>query len=203
MKKLPLFPLAAASLMLAVTAACGGGGTTSPPARTGRAPQPGEIVINEFLADPASDANCDGTINTAQDEFIELVSSTTDTLDLSNVTISDAALLKHTFPVGAYLPPLIAVVVYGGGSPNCTVPADVAVSVASTGSLGLNNAGDTITVKDETGTIIDTMTYNSSTNDVSWNILPEGAPGGTYYLHSSISSSNYSPGVGTNGLPFP
>jgi hypothetical protein len=199
--------LTASIIALSFVAACGGGGSSSPPPpveRVGHLPLIGDIVINEFLADPDSDANCDGVTNTAQDEFIELVSTTTDTLDLSYVTIWDAASMKHTFPRGAYLLPLNAAVVYGGGSPNCAAPAGVSVTVASSGLLGLNNAGDTITVQDENGIFIDTTSYVTASNDVSFNLMPD-VIGAYFDLHTNHPGSvgNYSPATRATGSVFP
>jgi uncharacterized protein (TIGR03437 family) len=87
-----------------------------------------DVVINEILADPpdgiAGDANHDGIRDTADDEFIELVNSTTRDLDLSGFLLLTRSLtsttdtLRHRFPPGATLPAGTALVIFGGGSPN-------------------------------------------------------------------------------------
>ena len=203
----PLSVLLPVTLVLVIIAACGGGGGSSPPPpveRVGRIPVIGEIKINEFLADPATDANCDGTFNMIQDEFVELVSTATDTLDLSYVTIWYATTMKHAFPRGAYLRPQNAAVVYGGGAPNCTVPAGVPISVASTGGLGLKNTlGETIIVKNETGTVIDSASYVNATNDISFNRSPDVT--GDFALHTAVPGAvgNYSPATRVTGSAFP
>ncbi|HNR12774.1 MAG TPA: lamin tail domain-containing protein, partial [Thermodesulfobacteriota bacterium] len=79
------------------------------------------IVINEFLADPATgilgDANGDGLSSSTQDEFVELVNSSDTDLDISGWLISDSISTTHVFPTGTVLSPGAAIVVFGGGTP--------------------------------------------------------------------------------------
>ena len=63
-----------------------------------------DFVINEFLADPASaalegDANGDGTRDSSDDEFVELLNNGDD-IDIGGWMISDSSssALRHTFP---------------------------------------------------------------------------------------------------------
>src|SRR3989344_5867995 len=89
------------------------------------------ILINEILADPAGDANGDGIISTAQDEFIELLNSSDNPVDLSGWKLSDAIQIRHTFTLGTILSPHSFLVVFGGGSP---VLPGINWKVASTGT---------------------------------------------------------------------
>lgn len=89
-----------------------------------------DIVINEILADPpdglAGDANHDGIRDTADDEFIELVNSTTRDLDLGGYQLQTRALtsttdtVRHRFAPNTILPAGTAIVIFGGGSPDTT-----------------------------------------------------------------------------------
>ncbi|HIQ04221.1 MAG TPA: DUF11 domain-containing protein [Anaerolineae bacterium] len=168
---------------------------------------PGDVVINEILADPASgsagDANCDGTRDGVQDEFVELVNVTGGDIDLSNWTLSDAAMMRHTFAAGTTLPAYSAIVVYGGGTPSCDYHGAQAVT-SSTGGLGLSNSGDTVTLKDDGGTTIDDHTYGSEGGQ-NQSITRDPDLTGAFVLHSTASGSGgalFSPGTRVDGTPF-
>jgi hypothetical protein len=114
------------------------------------------LVINEFHADPAGDIsgdpNGDGTRDSGQDEFVELVNSGSNDLDLSGWTLSDAVQLRHTFPEGSIVEAGCALVVFGGGAPQGAFGGAL-VKTASAGSVGFNNGGDTITVTNGVSTL--------------------------------------------------
>ena len=83
------------------------------------------ILLNEFLADPpegtAGDANRDGTRDTSQDEFVELVNTTTHDIDISGYQLltrgtGTSDTLRHTFPSGSIVTACTAIVVFGGGN---------------------------------------------------------------------------------------
>jgi len=126
------------------------------------------LIINEILADPSStagDANGDGTINTTDDEFIEFVNVTGAPLDISGWTISDAVLLRHTFPASTIVTNQCGIIVFGGGTPTGAFGNTVVQIANGSGTeLGLNNTGDTITLRNGT-TVIATYTYGSEGND--------------------------------------
>ena len=48
------------------------------------------ILINEVLADPAGDANGDGSVHATRDEFVELVNTDAADVSLASWTLSDA-----------------------------------------------------------------------------------------------------------------
>src|SRR6266850_5744976 len=110
------------------------------------------VIINEYLYDPANsaagDANKDTVIDTSQDEFVEFVNVTNAPIDMSGWTLSDSVTIRHTFPGGSVVGPGCAIVVFGGGHPPINLFGGAVVQTASTGLLGLNNDGDTITLKD-------------------------------------------------------
>lgn len=117
------------------------------------------LVINEIMANPNGpgaadvDSNCDTTFNFADDEYVELVNDMTTSLDISNWTLNDGAGLKHTFAMGTVLAPGQAFVLFGGGSSTSDCTCGALFDVASSGSLGLNNSGDTVTIFDAMGTM--------------------------------------------------
>ncbi len=173
--------------------------------------QPGELIINEILADPpmdlAGDANCDGTRSASGDEFVEIVNITSGELDISGVTISEGT-VRHRFAPGTSLEAGLAIVVFGGGAPACSWPANVQVETASEGSnLSLSNNGETVVVADPGGIAIDAHTYGTEgDNNESLTRNTDGNPAAGFTGHSSHPDSGgaaYSPGTRVNGTAFP
>jgi predicted extracellular nuclease len=165
-----------------------------------------ELVINEFLADPASgingDANGDGTRDSGQDEFVELVNFGNSDLDLSGWTLSDAVQLRHTFPEGSIVEAGCAAVVFGGGAPQGAFGGAL-VQTASAGSVGFNNGGDTITMTNGVSTF--EVVYGSEGgNNQSLTLNPD-VTGEAYSAHSSVEASSgalFSPGTKLDGTKF-
>jgi endonuclease/exonuclease/phosphatase family metal-dependent hydrolase len=153
------------------------------------------VIINEVLLnEPGSDPN---------GEFVELVNVGTGAADLSGWTVADAALTRHTFPSGTLLPAGGVVVVFASAA---GIPAGTPGAVAaSTGALGLSNSGDTVTLRNASGTAVDTATLGSAlggTDAVSANRSPDATAGATFVLHTSLSSLLASPGLRASGAAF-
>lgn len=138
-----------------------------------------DLVLNEFLADPAGqgrqdvtpgtsgDVNCDGVRDALEDEFVELVNTTADTLDLSGITISDNRRIGHTFRVNTVLQGNRAIVVFGGGDVTASAcggwPANTQVIAASSGvPFNFTNPGDSITIATQDGTLLIFHSYGPS-----------------------------------------
>lgn len=171
-----------------------------------RPPRGGDLVINEVLADPpaASDPNGDGTASTTNDEFVELLNLSNEELDLTGVTVDDAAAdqtPRFTFPAGSTIGPGRAVVIFGGGDPATFGPLGGAVVfVARGGGLGLNNGGDSVTVRDVAGNLLAQETFGAEGGqDVALARVPDGAGGGLA-MHPA---PGFSPGAQTCGNAFP
>ena len=110
-----------------------------------------EILLNEIHADPdlvLGDANHDGSVHSDDDEFLEFVNIGEGSLDLSGWMVSDTVRTRFTFPEGSVLREGCGVVIFGGGDPGGDYGGSL---VFSAGSLGLNNSGDTITLRDADG----------------------------------------------------
>ncbi len=184
--------------------------TPSPAPTTTLTPAPpeGDVVINEIHADPAyglaGDANGDGYRDGGEDEFVELVNWTNHTVDLGGCTLSDSYLVRYTFVSTFEVPPGKAVVIFGGGTPTGDF-GGAAWDTANSGGygLGLNNSGDTVTLRDG-DYVYDSVTYGINGGlDQSLNRYPEKR--GFFYLHSELEGSGgslYSPGTTVNGDPF-
>lgn len=184
----------------------GNGGTDSE-SITITVTEPVYIVLNEIHADPAADlpgdANGDGTRDSTDDEFIELVNTGNSTLDLSGWTLSDAASVRHTFPQGTNLPTDRAIVIFGGGSPNGDFGGAL-VQTAAANLLSLNNSGDTITLKNAGGVTILEHSYGSEAGD-NQSISRDPDLTGSFVKHSEISAaagSLFSPGTKVDGSTF-
>ncbi|AOW18734.1 hypothetical protein LPB03_15295 [Polaribacter vadi] len=157
------------------------------------------IIINEILADPTGiDANGDGTIDTGDDEFVELVNLDITSHDLTGYTISDAGSVRYTF--GAItIPAGGSVVIFGDGT-----PTGISGFADTAGTLSLNNGGDTVTLANSGATTIATYTYGSEANSAE-SIGRNDDLTGTFVKHSTISSNpvTASPGrYNSSNLPF-
>ncbi len=172
------------------------------------APVAGDLKINEVLAadSTTNDSNCDGSTSGTNDEFIELVNVSTNTLDLTGVTIADPNATVFTFAAQASgsltLAPGKAVVIWAGGAPACAGVTNWFLGTG--GTLSLNDAGDTITVATggATPVTIATATWGQSTAGVSWNLMPD-VTGTAYALHTAVmAGANSSAGLKANGTAF-
>ncbi|MFY9558225.1 MAG: IPT/TIG domain-containing protein, partial [Blastocatellia bacterium] len=168
------------------------------------------IGINEYLADPsealAGDANGDGVRDGSQDELIEVVNRTGMPIDAGGYSISDADALRFTFPPGTMIPAAEAAVVFGGGNPTGDFGNAQANGLVFTSSLSLNNGGDTITLKDNHGAVIESITFGSTEGNANQSINRNPDVSGiSFATHSSIAGSGgrvFSPGAQVNGNPF-
>jgi hypothetical protein len=165
-----------------------------------------DFVINEIHADPAGDlsgdANGDGVRDATQDEFVELVNTSASDLDVSGWTLSDGFGARHVFPPGSVVESGCSVVVFGGNTPTGTFGASL-VQTASSGALGLNNGGDTITLSDGV-TSLSVSFGGEGGNDQSLTLEPD-VTGASYVLHASASGSGgalFSPGTQADGSQF-
>jgi hypothetical protein len=163
-----------------------------------------DLVINEFQADPDAtlgDANGDGSVDTGDDEFIEIYNASGAELNITNYTIEENSGLKHTFPDGTILPAGAVIVVFAGGTPT-GIPC--LTQIASTGSLSLNNGGDSITIKDASSTVVTTYTYGSEGGD-NQSMTRDIDLTGAFVKHSTIAGNAvlFSPGrKNADNIPF-
>ena len=137
-----------------------------------------QLIINEFLADPASDnasttdvvegdANGDGVRDAQADEFVELLNVGRDTLDLTGWRLGDDERVNFTFPAGYRLAPLEFVVVFGGGDvtgfPGYDADPTKTRVFAPGDSIGngLANGGETIVLLSPDGSADTYVSYGS------------------------------------------
>ena len=179
----------------------------------------GSVLINEVLADPADglagDANHDGVRSSAEDEFVELL-STGGAVNLSGCTIRTRSpggtneTIRHTFPSGSLLLADEALVVFGGGNFDPANPLFGCAQVirTSTAGLALVNGGLSVIIRDAAGALVSEFTYGGSTglegdNNQSLTRSPDIT--GPFVEHLAAAGANgrsFSPGLRTDGTPL-
>jgi Lamin Tail Domain/IPT/TIG domain len=173
----------------------------------------GAVGINEYLADPpdglAGDANGDGTRDSSDDEFIEIINRTNAPINIGGYALRDLDAVRFTFPAGTMIPAGEAAVVFGGGTPTGdfgNAHVNGLVFTAGSAGLSLNNGGDTISLLDAASQTIESITFTSTEGNAnqSLNRNPE-IFGSSFATHSSLPGSGgrlFSPGAQVNGAPF-
>ncbi|MEM6729927.1 MAG: lamin tail domain-containing protein, partial [Myxococcota bacterium] len=132
-----------------------------------------EVLYNLSTAASAGvlDANRDGVASISEDEFVEIRNVSRFALDLSDYRLDDEVSTgqtepRHRFPAGTLLLPGQSLVVFGGGAP-ASFPSSVVVQTASSGTLGLNNSGDSVFLADEVNfQVLAGVSFGRSGNDV-------------------------------------
>ena len=122
------------------------------------------LIINEVLADPGTtsgDANNDGIVNTSQDEFVEMYNNGSSSLDLSGWTMEDGYSERHVFPSGTVIGAGEFLVLFGGGSVD---NFNGNGQISSTGSIGLNNGGDDVIIKNNSGVVVVSLNYTGASD---------------------------------------
>ena len=174
-----------------------------------------DVLINEFLADPpdgiAGDANRDGVRDSGDDEFIELVNTTTRDIDISAYRIftrgTGSDTLRHVFAAGTILRSCSAMVVFGGGNssfnPNDPEFGGALVVRASSGGLSLVNSGGVITLQDQAPAIVNLVPYgNNADNNQALTRSPDITGSFAQHLIASGGVRAFSPGTQISGAPF-
>jgi hypothetical protein len=170
------------------------------------------FVLNEVLYDPPTDtiegdANSDGDRDANDDEFVEFVNSSANSLDISGYKLYDSDRLaantpNHEFPTNTVLSPGQATVVFGGGTPNGSF-GDALIFTSSNQVLNLNNSGDVLTVKnsnDSTIFIFDITPLSNNPNE-SYTRSPDLS--GDFVQHTGLNPGVlFSPGTKSDGTNF-
>lgn len=160
----------------------------------GSAPPESHVVINEILANEPGAAT--------EGEFVELVNVGNAPADLSGATLADGAAVRHVFAAGTTLPPGKAIVVFGAAA---GIPAGVTGIASSSGALSLNNTGDTVTLADAAGGVVDSFAYTTAltgADGVSMNRDPDASALGAFVPHTNLTTAAASPGRHANGAGF-
>ncbi|HJN81277.1 MAG TPA: lamin tail domain-containing protein, partial [Verrucomicrobiota bacterium] len=175
-----------------------------------------QVAVTEFLANPTGKAT-DGHYNplhretpsdsnqiSVEDEFIEIANLGQADVDLAGWSVSDAVALRSNFYEGDVLAKRGAVIVYGGrsfGSEPVLGEGVLALpATESTSGLGLNNSGDTITLRNADGHVIDRIQFGKPTGKGSMTRHP--GLNGVFADHSTVAGSVVSAGTWPSGAPY-
>lgn len=153
----------------------------------------GDILITEIFADPSP------ALKLPSEEFIEILNTTNDTLDLSGIIYSDAS--TSVILPSYLLPPSEYLIITSTEAAPLYLPFGKVLGISSW--LSLNNAEDILTLKDERGNRIFHVPYssawykNSLKSDGGWSLemknLNEYCTGADNWT-SSESESGGTPG---------
>jgi hypothetical protein len=162
-----------------------------------------QVKLNEMIADPSSDWDSDGLVNSKLDEWVEIINTSSNTVDLGVYRITDqSAGTAFRFALSGTIAPGQTRVIFGAE----VVAWQNANSVSAYG-LSLNNGGDTVYLYRIAGTdttAIDSYAYATSqvADDRAIGRLPDG--GETWVIFDALNpykGSDYP--VATGCLPSP
>lgn len=167
------------------------------------------LVINELLPSPTNaagfyvDANQDGAYSSIDDEFIELLNTSTNSIDVAGLWLTDANtnIRRHVFS-SRILPPGGSIVVFGGGSlMNFSNPP---AQISTGNGLSLNNDAETVSLFASPTTLVDQVSYQvtASHNAISLVRVPDGTGAFTNHYLATTNSARASPGRQVHGLSF-
>ncbi len=166
-------------------------------------PELPDLVFNEIHAHPTADANNNGSVQTVSDEFVEIVNTGSDPLNISDWIFSDSGQDRHVINSKTTLLPNQPLVIFGGDTPTGDF-GGAEVQVASSGSMSLSNSGENIYFKTSAQDTILHIDFPGGFTGESINLTPD-LIGSTYVAHSSadtVDHSVFSPGADIFGNPF-
>jgi len=112
----------------------------------------GDILINEIMADPSPAQGL------PEQEYVEIINNTGFDLNLSNWVFADAT-SSHNLPVCILKSDSLAILCDPANSSFFTLFGQV---IAIPGFPALNNSGDDLSLFDQTGKLISTISYNDT-----------------------------------------
>lgn len=165
------------------------------------------LLLNEFMANvptgPDGDSNQDGVRHYHDDEFVELVNISDETIDLTDVAILKASDPRFILPP-ACLEPMHALVVFGALEDGADPPSGEGFEslISDKWFIYAQDSGHVV-VRDADDGVIADHTYGSHPSG-SLN-LDADLDGDAYMAHRDLSDEDtlFSPGTCANGQPFP
>lgn len=161
-----------------------------------------QIRLNEIVADPQTDWNGDGAIDSKKDEWVEIMNVGAGAVDLANLRITDdSAGLAFRYALSGMLAPGQIRVFFGSD----VVTWQTANGVSAFG-FSLNNGGDTVYLYDVSGgdtTLVDSRGYASAetAKDRAIGRLPNGT--GDWVVFDALNTYTGSTLVATGCRPSP
>jgi hypothetical protein len=162
---------------------------------------PGAVLINEIMADPASDWDGDGAYQYRDDEWVEVINTGPGIVDLAYFGLKDASSETARLRLNGILEPGEVKVFYGSDA----VAWQQEQGTGSAG-LSLNNSGDVLDLlfyEEDGPQILDTVAYQAheAEDDRSCGLDPET---GAWMLYDALNphSGDAQP-LGTGCAPTP
>ena len=175
-----------------------------------------QVAITEFLANPTGmttaghynplhrETPSDSNVLSVEDEFVEIANLGQADVDMAGWSLSDAVALRSNFYEGDVLAKRGAVIVYGGRLSGSEPVLDEGIlalpATESTSGLGLNNSGDTITLRNADGHVIDRIKFGKPSSKGSMTRNP--GLNGAFADHSTVADAAVSAGTWPSGAPF-
>jgi subtilisin-like proprotein convertase family protein len=182
-----------------------GGGMEDGDSVCSELPGPGDLLIQEILADPqsANDANQDG-VSDAFDQFLEVVNTSPRELDLSGVAMELNGGTLYTLPPGTCIYPGQGLVLFGSVPAGASYTGALAFAVGE--PLGLPATGATVGIRSASGEVLQEVTYGTGAGDGQSIALPDLDPLGSWVKHSLdpyADKATHSAGACHNGARLP
>jgi len=195
------------------TVDCGGSGEY-------RAAESGDLVINEILAHPTEDVSGTGVRSATADQFVEIISTSKDIVDIGKYELQKGTDTRFTFPAGTTVAPGQSVLVFGGGDPANfdDMGTDLVFSARTdrndVGMLELRRAGDTVRLLNRSGDAVLEQPYGDKSDAMADDIADDGqsitrspqVQGATWLEHTAspgAGTRKFSPGKSSCGKRFP
>lgn len=155
--------------------------------------QPLQIVITEFMANPAAVADASG-------EWLEIVNTTSLPIDINGWHIKDNGTNNHTINNGGPLMMNPGATFVLANNSDSTTNGGIMVDYTYS-SFSLTNTNDEIILTDFAGAVIDSVVYTSSTSGKSWNLDPThyNTSDNDNFTYWCLSTTPY--GLGDLGTP--
>ena len=157
------------------------------------AQQPGDIVITEFMANPAA-------VNDASGEWFEITNTSINTIDINGWHIMDNGSDDHIISNGGPLELFPGTILILSNNADQATNGGITPDYTYSG-FTLSNSSDEIILTDAIGTMFDSVAYTSSTSGKSWSLDPShlDATGNDDFANWCLSSVSY--GMGDFGTP--
>ena len=154
-------------------------------------PLGGQLVINEFLADP-------NAVTDANGEWFEVYNRGTASVDLKNFRIASGNDAVHTITASVIVPPGGYVVLGRIASSGTNGGATVAYAYGT--AITLANSSDWLSLRDGSGASVDSVSWSSTTAGAAWGVkdpsLAHATVGGTNW---QLQTTTF--GLGDKGTP--
>lgn len=154
-------------------------------------PQPGEVVINEFLAKNKSDVLNEFNLS---EDWIELYNNTNSTLSLSNIYLSDSYKQKarYAFPKSTVIQPKSYLIVWAD---EITLAGNQLHA-----NFKLDEDGDKIMLSDGRTTVLDSIRFGNQSSDESIGRCPDGTGSFTTIWYPTYNAPNCIVGIDEKNL---